>query len=422
MTLLSPSRRAADDHEPTGPESWWTGVRTTLASPVAPYYLVLGTTLALTLFGLVMVLSASSVRSLLAGMDFWAVGRAQAVFAVLGLVCLLIASRISLPWWKRLAVPVFAVALLLQALVMTPLGDAVGGNRNWLDLGPLRLQPAEVGKFALVLLGAAVLTRKRKVIGRVLQAVVPFLVPLGGLYVGLVLMGRDLGTALVLLGICAGALFGAGVQARWFLLAGGLVGVGAVALVVTDAARMARMGALIGGCTDAHDESAACFQKTHAEYALADGGWWGVGLGASREKWGILPEPHNDFIYAIIGEELGMPGTVTVLVLFVVLAYACYRIIAQSPDFFVRVGTAAIMAWILGQTMINIGSVVGLLPIIGVPLPLVSAGGTALVTTLAAMGLLLAFARSLPGAAEPLARRGRVLRSTLAVLPGRRER
>src|SRR5690606_8933690 len=168
-------------------------------------------------------------------------------------------------------------------------------------------------------------------------------------------------------------------------------------------------------CTDPQVEG--CFQKVHAEYALADGGWWGVGLGASREKWSLLPEPHNDFILAIIGEELGLPGTLAVLALFVVLAYACLRIVATSPDFFVRIGTAGVMVWFVGQATLNIGSVIGMLPIIGVPLPFVSYGGSALVAALIGLGILLAFARSLPGAREALAARPSVLRRTLSVVP-----
>ena len=160
-----------------------------------------------------------------------------------------------------------------------------------------------------------------------------------------------------------------------------------------------------------------CYQKVHAEYALADGGWWGLGLGESREKWGILPEPHNDFILAIIGEELGLPGTLVVLALFLVLGYACFRLVARSDDLFVRIATAGAMAWLLGQMLINVGAVIGMLPVIGVPLPLVSSGGSALLTSMVALGMLMAFARAEPGAAQALTARPGVLRRSLAVLP-----
>jgi cell division protein FtsW len=175
-----------------------------------------------------------------------------------------------------------------------------------------------------------------------------------------------------------------------------------------------------GGCTD---PNGACWQTIHGQYALADGGWWGVGLGASREKWQWLPEAHNDFIFAIIGEELGLPGTLVVIGLFAVIAVACYRLVLRSDDFFTRVATAGVMVWILGQAVINIGAVIGLLPVIGVPLPLVSSGGSALVTTLFALGMLVSFARNEPGCREALAARPGVVRRSLAVVPlGRRSR
>ena len=161
-------------------------------------------------------------------------------------------------------------------------------------------------------------------------------------------------------------------------------------------------------------------RQVHGLYALADGGWWGVGLGASKEKWAWLAEAHNDFIFAIIGEELGLPGTLVILALFAALATACYRLIVRTDDQFVRIATGGVLGWILLQAAINIGAVIGLLPVIGVPLPFVSAGGSALVTTMLAMGMLVSFARHEPGAREVLAGRPGVVKRSLAVLPRRR--
>jgi cell division protein FtsW len=201
-----------------------------------------------------------------------------------------------------------------------------------------------------------------------------------------------------------------------------MAGVGSAALAatlaLTSANRMGRIHSWLAGCTDPNK----CFQTIHGQYALADGGWWGVGLGASREKWSWLPEAHNDFIFAIIGEELGLPGTLMIIALFGLLAYACYRLVLRSDDFFVRVATAGVMVWILAQAAINIGSVIGLLPVIGVPLPLVSSGGSALMATLFALGMLLSFARNEPGCREALAARPGVVRRSLAVMPTRRGR
>ncbi len=213
---------------------------------------------------------------------------------------------------------------------------------------------------------------------------VPVVLPVGVIVVGLVLAGRDLGTGLVLLLVLAALLFAAGAPARIFLGAAAVMTGLALVLAVTSANRMARIEAwLKGSCPD---QLNTCFQSIHGKYALADGGWWGVGLGASREKWSWLPEAHNDFIFAIIGEELGLVGALVVLALFAVLAWACYRLVVRSDDAFVRIATAGVMAWVIGQALINIGAVIGMLPVIGVPLPLVSSGGTALLTTMFALG------------------------------------
>jgi cell division protein FtsW len=242
--------------------------------------------------------------------------------------------------------------------------------------------------------------------------------PAGGLLLLLVLAGGDLGTGLVLLAIIAGMLFVAGVPARMFLIAGASAAALAASMALTSANRMGRIHTWLVGCTD----PTVCFQTIHGQYALADGGWWGVGLGASREKWSWLPAAHNDFIFAIIGEELGLPGTLVIIGLFGLLAFACYRLVLRSDDFFTRVATAGVMVWILAQAVINIGGVIGLLPVIGVPLPLVSSGGSALMATLFALGMLLSFARNERGCRAALAARPGVVRRSLAVMATRRGR
>ena len=391
-------------------------------SPVTSYYVLVGVTTALLLIGLVMVLSASMITSYKDDGSSYAVFLNQARFAGIGLVGAFIASRLTVKWWKRLAVPSLAAAMVLQALVFVPgLGLSKGGNRNWLKLAStLSWQPSELTKIGLVLVGALILANKRASLGRVSHAVIPYLVPVAAITIGLVLAGHDLGTALVLIGIVGAVMYAAGVPGRLFATAAVGAALLATALVVTSSNRMDRIGNwLSGSCTDPNGE---CGQSVHGLYALADGGWWGVGLGASKEKWSWLPEAHNDFIFAIIGEELGLPGTFVILALFALLASACYRIVTRSTDQFVRIAAAGAMAWILFQAMINIGAVIGLLPVIGVPLPFVSAGGSALVTTLVAMGMLVSFARAEPGAAEILAARPGVIQRSLAVLPRRRAR
>jgi len=390
-----------------------------LESPVTTYYLLLSATAMLVIIGLAMVLSASSVTSYKDTNSSYTIFLNQLQFAVAGVIGAFVANRLSLTVWKRISVPLLAFAIVLQALVFVPsLGVSVNGNRNWIHLAGQQLQPSEFAKLALVLFGASVLTKKRRLLDKFLHVTVPLVVPAGGLLLLLVLAGGDLGTGLVLLAIIAGMLFVAGVPARMFLLAGAVSASLATMMALTSANRMGRIQTWLGGCTDPNK----CFQTIHGQYALADGGWWGVGLGASREKWSWLPAAHNDFIFAIIGEELGLPGTLVIIALFGLLAFACYRLVLRCDDFFVRIATAGVMVWILTQAVINIGGVIGLLPVIGVPLPLVSSGGSALMATLFALGMLLSFARSEPGCREALAARPGVVRRSLSVIPTRRGR
>jgi cell division protein FtsW len=345
--------------------------------------------------------------------------RNQLQFAAMGAIAMVIGVRVPPRVWKALAVPILVGALLLQLLVFTPLGVSVNGNRNWLALGPVTLQPAEFAKIGLILVGATVLTAKRKLLGQMRHVIIPFLFPVAAVTIGLVLLGHDLGTVMVMGGIVAAVLFAAGVPRRMFVYGGALFGALAVTMVVTSPNRLQRFDVWLGKDTNQYG---AYRQPLHGRYALADGGWWGLGLGASREKWQWLPEAHNDFIFAILGEELGLPGTLVLLGLFCALALVCYRIVLRSNDTFVRVATAGVMAWIVVQAIINIGAVIGLLPVIGVPLPLVSYGGSSLMTTMFALGMLLSFARKEPGCSEALSAKPSVVRRSLAVLPGRRGR
>ena len=362
-----------------------------------------------------MVLSASSIVSLDTTSSAYSIFLKQLGFAGVGTIALLIASRVPVGGWKRLAVPLLVVAIALQMLVLSPLGTNVNGNQNWIRFGPVSVQPSELVKLGLVLTGGLVLASKRRHLRSFTHVLVPYLVPIVAVSIGSVVLGHDLGTVMVMGAIVAGVLFAAGVPLRWFAFAGvpflGMV----VAFVVTSPNRLGRFDVWLGRDTD---QFGAARQPIHGRFALADGGWLGVGLGESREKWGLLSEPHNDFIFAIIGEELGLPGTLAILLLFAGLALACYRLVSRSQDFFVRVATAGVMTWVVVQALVNIGAVIGLLPVIGVPLPLVSSGGSSLVTTMLALGILLSFARAEPGCAEALRARPSALRRSLAVVSG----
>ncbi|WP_263121031.1 putative lipid II flippase FtsW [Cellulomonas sp. RIT-PI-Y] len=381
-------------------------------SAVTSYYLLTGATVLLLVLGLVMVLSSSSVDSLADGKSPYAVFFNQAQFALIGLPLMWVASRLPVRFYHRFAWFILAGAVVMQLLVFTPLGIGQGGNRNWISIAGFTAQPSEAVKFALAIWLGAVLARKRTLLQDWKHAIIPVL-PVSLVAIGVVLMGHDLGTALVMMMLVAGALFVAGVPMRVFGVAGIGAVVAAAGLAITSENRMQRIMDWFSGEADA---SAGGYQTLHGTQALATGGWFGLGLGQSREKWSYLPEAHNDFIFAIIGEELGLIGTLLVLLLFALLALGMFRIIARHPDPVAQITTGAIAAWIIGQALVNMGVVVGLAPVIGVPLPLVSAGGSALIMTMAALGVVISFARSEPGAAEALAARPHVLRRSLAVI------
>jgi cell division protein FtsW len=383
------------------------GIRARLRSldrPLTSYYLVLISGLLLVGLGLVMVLSASSVEAYRHNGSVFAIVQKQAVWVAAGLPLMWLTSRMPPVAFRRLAFPAVIVSLGLLALVLVPgVGREVNGNRNWIYLGgPLELQPSEAAKLALVLFGAHILARKQKLLNQPGHLCIPFL-PASGLVVALVLLGHDLGTTIVLLSIIIALLFYVGTPMRYFGMLLAPVTVMVLALVTADPDRMRRVSSFLHPFATYQGTG---WQGAQSIFALASGGFTGVGLGASREKWGYLPEAHTDFIYAIIGEELGLVGALGVLLVFAALIFAGFRIAARSRDMFTTLAAAAITTWIAVQAAVNIGTVLGLLPITGIPLPLVSYGGSALLPVMVALGMLLSFARREPGAAAALRARG----------------
>ncbi|MFC7402157.1 putative lipid II flippase FtsW [Citricoccus sp. GCM10030269] len=378
---------------PARPAPWWRRFWAVLegsASSRASYVLILGCTVALTVIGLIMVLSSSSVENIGEFSGSYDLFLRQGIFAVVGLATMLALSRLSSAQLRKLAWPAILLAVFLLMLVITPLGHEVNGNQNWLKIGSFTAQPSEAAKLALALWSAAVLERKAKLVGRLQHSIVPVIFPVGLMLLGLVMYGRDLGTAMVLMLIIGTVLYLAGTPMRYFLVAGGLGLAGAVTLALTSANRAVRIQAWLGNCEVATDP---CYQPQHGMYALASGGWWGAGLGQSRQKWSYIPEAENDFIFTILGEELGLVGTLLVLALFAGLAVGMFRVARRADSLFARICTSGILIWIIGQAFINIAMVTGLLPVIGVPLPFISYGGSALTFVLAAIGVVLAFAR-----------------------------
>jgi cell division protein FtsW len=371
------------------------------------FYLLLGTTVFLVAFGLVMVLSSSAVESYLENEGFFGGFLKQGAFALIGVPIMLLVSRLPIGFWKWLAPIAMIVSCVLQALVVfTPLGVEVGGNTNWINIGPIQFQPSELIKLSLVVWIGLIVSRKEALLTDWKQGLAPILLT-SGAAIGLVFLGDDLGTVFVLAAMLLGGLFFAGVRLRMLgalVLAGGVVF--AIA-ALTSQSRLTRLTSFADGCEDVTKQLNECWQTIHGDYALANGGILGAGLGNSKAKWSWLPAAHNDYIFAIIGEELGLLGGIVVLVLFVVLAVAFVRIMNASDDTFVRVATATTMSWMIGQALMNIGVVLGVFPTFGVPLPLISAGGTALLTTLVGIGIVLSFARYTPEEREALGIRPR---------------
>ncbi|NHT17292.1 putative lipid II flippase FtsW, partial [Cellulomonas sp. IC4_254] len=378
----------------------------------ASHQLLLGAALTLVVLGQVMVLSASAVSEIARGNSPYALAAEQARFAVLGVVVMLLASRVPLRVYRRVAGPLLLGALLLQVLVFTPLGVGQGERRSWVALGPVVGQPAEVLKLGLVLWLARVLADRQDTIHDWRSAAVPA-VPGAVVVVVSTLAGHDVGTSLVMATLVATALFVAGAPLRLFAVGGTAVALAFVAVAASAPRRVQRISDWLGGDCD---PLGSCYQTTQGVRALASGGWFGVGLGQSRQKWSYLPEAHNDFIFAIIGEELGLAGTLLVLALLGVLALALIRVVGRHRDPFARIVTGGVLGWVVSQALVNVGTVIGLAPVIGVPLPLVSAGGSALVATMLALGVVLACARTEPGVPEALAARPGAVRRSLAVL------
>jgi cell division protein FtsW len=393
--------------ENTG-DGFLVSLKRVLDKPLTSYHLVLGVSALLLVLGLLMVLSASSVTSLREYGDSYSIFMRQALWVVIGVPLAWVASRLPLTVVRFLAWPAVIIsALMIAATYIPSVGMNVHGNRNWIAIGgPFALQPSEFAKLALVLWCADVYARKGRLLRQWRHLLVP-MVPVCLVVVGLVVGQGDLGTALVLFAIVLGMLWVVGAPTRLFGGAFLFLSVAAFALATTEQERVARLTSFADPLANYAGNG---WQASHGFFALATGGLWGSGIGASSQKWGNLPEAHTDYIFAIIGEEFGLFGTLVVLALFVTLAYAGIRIASRTKDLFVRYASAGIVVWLLSQALINMGMVLGLLPVIGIPLPLLSYGGSALLPTLISLGLLLSFARTEPGAAAALRARRRKAR------------
>ena len=349
-----------------------------------PALVLLAVAAALTLMGLVMVLSASFVQAARNYGSSWYVFNRQLLWTAIGAAAMVAAARVDYRHLRRLAGPLLVVTAGLLVLVLIPgVGITSGGSTRWLGAGSVRMQPSELAKFAIVLFTADLLTRRAGEMDDARATTRPVLIVAIAL-AALMMSQPDLGTAILVVGIAGAMLFVAGTRLR---VVGGLAlaGVaGTLVLARVEPYRWERLTAFLDPWADVGNTG---YQAAQGLVALGSGQLTGTGLGASRAKWGFLPAAHTDFIFAIIGEELGLVGTLSVVVLFTVLAVVLVRTAVRAPDRFGTLLVSGVAAWLVGQAVVNIGSVIGLLPITGVPLPFVSAGGSSLVITLTAIGV-----------------------------------
>jgi len=352
--------------------------------------------------GLVMVLSASAYTSLEYYGSVWTIFERQVLWMVLAVVAGVLAVRIPYRTWRRVRVALPAVALVLLVAVLVPgVGLVSGGSSRWIGVGMLRVQPSELMKLALVVYAADLLARRAERVARPAAVVVPLLAMLAvsGL---LVLKQPDMGTALVLVCITFAVLFAGGVPVR--PVAKALGGTAALGLVVglAEPYRRARLLSFLDPF--AHQQGSG-YQVVQSLVGLGNGHLVGLGLGNGHQKWGLLPNPHTDFVFSVIGEETGLVGALVVLALFVALAWLGLRAAARAPDRFGSLLAVAVVCWITSQAVINIGAVIGVLPVTGIPLPFISFGGSSLVITMVGAGILVNVAAHERMAADPRRRR-----------------
>jgi cell division protein FtsW len=355
------------------------------------YWLLLAVVGTLLAIGLVMVLSASSVFAYARTGDSYAFFKRQGVWVVGGVTVMLLVSRVDYRRWRRLGGPLLALATVgLVFVLIHPGAVSAYGSTRWIPIAAgVSVQPAEFAKLALLLFSADVLTRKARLLDDVRHLLVPVL-PVTVVLAALVMLEPDLGTTLLLSAIAFGILFIAGTPLLLLGAVGALGLLGGLGLIMSADYRRSRFFSFLD---PAADSQGGGYQFIQGRLALGSGGLLGVGLGASRQKWSYVPNAHTDFIFAIIGEELGLLGTLAILLLFLALAYAGVRVARRAPDPFGRYLAGGVTVWIVVQALVNIGAVVGVLPITGVPLPLVSFGGSSMLVLLAAVGMLLNVAR-----------------------------
>jgi cell division protein FtsW len=359
-----------------------------LAKPANSFYILCISAIALSILGLIMVFSASSIHSIETNGSSLAIVARQSLFLLISIPAAIFISRVPVFGLKKIArYGLLFSAVLLLALRIPGVGKSVNGNTNWISLGIVDVQPSEVVKF-LMILWASLLLAKKIDQGKERTNVFFLIGPGFALIMLLVMAGKDLGTTSVIAAILAGLLFVSGVELKllgWFTAGTALI----FAFFIATAGYRAQRFLVVLNPFAEGDYKNAGWQPAHSLLGLASGGLFGVGLGGSRQKWGNLAEAHTDFIFSVIGEELGLVGTLAVLLLIGALLLSIFKISLRATDSFSRFVCAGIGSWIAIQTLLNIGSATSLLPVVGVTLPLVSYGGSALIATFLGIGFVL---------------------------------
>jgi len=369
-----------------------------LSRPELPYFLIIWSTVLLSALGLTMVLSASTVTSLQESGNSYSIFIRQFFFLILGAAAAYWAYKVRGAVWLKIAKVSLTVSVVTLVLPLVPaLGKDIKGNRNWIEFAGFTLQPSEFAKFGLILWSAYHL--RNLDLFKDTKKSLFFLVPGFIIIEFLIILQKDLGTALLVFLIFTGILFAAGAPIKFFI--GSFIPLALIgsALVFSSTYRMDRFTALLDPFDDRYYKFTG-WQPAHSIMGLASGGLWGSGLGASKQKWANLAEAHTDFIFSVIGEELGLLGSLLVLCLYAALIYAIIRVALKTKDDFSRYVSAAIACWFIAQIAVNIGSATSLVPVIGVTLPFISYGGSSLLANLIAVGYVLGVARRTPEIAE----------------------
>jgi len=369
-----------------------------LENPYASLQLLLAAGGGLLFLGVLMSASTTISASLhTTGEAPWTQLVKEAEFLLLSVPVFWLTCRMSPTAYRRLAYPALALAICAMLAVLAPgIGETINGARRWIQLGPLTVQPSEFAKLAMLIWGADLLARKEslRILTRARHVLVP-LVPGFAAMVGLVMAGSDLGTSLCFLLILLGLLWMVGLPLRYFA---GILAVVAGAVTLLAVAQPYRLQRLTTFLHPNLDPQGAGYHTMQGLYALSSGGIFGVGLGQGTSKYGWVPNANTDYVFAVVGEELGLLGCLVVLLLFALFTYASMRIALRSKDSFVRLVASGAAIWTAGQALINIGYVTALLPVTGIPLPFISNGGTSLLLTCAVLGMLVSFARHEPAA------------------------